>query len=103
MLTAAQNHIRIDENGKAWIEGTNTKVIEVAAEWIAHRISPEEMHLWHPHLSLAQIHAAMAYYYDHQAEIDAEIERSYEEYKQLRAEAQPSPFVEKLRRLGHLR
>ncbi|MDX1946386.1 MAG: hypothetical protein SFU86_13375 [Pirellulaceae bacterium] len=27
----------------------------------------------YPHLSLAQIHAALAYYYDHQQEIDQQI------------------------------
>jgi uncharacterized protein (DUF433 family) len=31
------------------------------------------MHFQHPGLSLAQIHAALTYYYDHQSEMDAEI------------------------------
>ncbi len=31
--------------------------------------------LRHPHLSLAQIYAALAYYYEHQPEMDAEIQR----------------------------
>jgi hypothetical protein len=31
----------------------------------------EEIHFQHPHLSLAQIHAAFVYYYAHQAEMDA--------------------------------
>jgi hypothetical protein len=41
----------------------------------AHGSSPEEISFQHPHLSLAQIHAALSYYYDHQQEIDAYIER----------------------------
>jgi uncharacterized protein (DUF433 family) len=34
---------------------------------LAYGWSPEEMHYQHPPLSLAQIHAALAYYFDHQA------------------------------------
>ena len=35
--------------------------------------SPEEYHLQHPGISLAQIHAALAYYYEHQIELDQAI------------------------------
>ena len=33
-----------------------------------------------PHLSLAQIYDALSFYYDHQAEIDADIEANREEH-----------------------
>ncbi len=36
-------------------------------------MTPDEMVKQFPPLTLAQIHAALSYYYDHQAEIDAEI------------------------------
>lgn len=68
-------HIVRDENGVPVIEGTGVKVIEVALDLIAHGWSAEEMHRQHPHLSLAQLHAALAYYYDHREELDADIER----------------------------
>src|SRR5947209_3674936 len=87
MATAAPAHIRFDERGRAWIDDTNTKVIEVVLDKLAHGSSPEEMHEQYPHLSLAQIHAALAYYYDHKAEFDAEIERLDCEYQEIRAEA----------------
>jgi hypothetical protein len=35
---------------------------------------------------MAQIHAALAYYYEHQAELDAEIERQCREVEALRAQ-----------------
>ena len=64
-------------------------------------MSPEDMHAEFPHLSLAQIHAALSYYYDHQAEYDAEIERQYREYQRLRAESlKDCPIRKKLRELG---
>jgi hypothetical protein len=51
---------------------------------------------------LAQIHAAFAYYYDHQAEIDAEIQEGLEEVDAMRAQAEESPFVKRMRALGRL-
>ncbi len=60
------------------------------------------MHLQHPHLTLAQIHAALSYYYDHQLELDAEIERQSEQAARLRAGAVNSPARVKLRAMGKL-
>ena len=75
MSTVTTSHVDLDENGVAWVDDTNVKVIEIVIDKLAHGSSPEEMHLQFPHLSLAQIHAALAFYYDHQTELDAEIER----------------------------
>jgi uncharacterized protein (DUF433 family) len=91
MPATATSHIRLDDGGVAWIDDTNTKVIEVVLDSIAYGWSPEEIHFQHRHLSLAQIHAAFSYYYDHQEEMDAEIERRYQEVQRLRAQASPSP------------
>ncbi len=102
MPTIVKAPIEIDENGVAWIIGTRIKVIEVATDKLAHGSSPEEMHFQYPHLSLAQIHAALAYYYEHQEEFDAEIKRQVEEVKRLRAEAGESPGRKRLRALGLL-
>ncbi|HEX8422102.1 MAG TPA: DUF433 domain-containing protein, partial [Pyrinomonadaceae bacterium] len=60
MSSITTTHIELDENGVAWIDGTRVKVIEVAVDKIAHGSSPEEIHFQYPHLSLAQIHAALA-------------------------------------------
>jgi uncharacterized protein (DUF433 family) len=52
--------------------------------------SPEQILVEHPDLSLAQIHAALAYYYDHMDEIEAELaaeEGGDERYERRRAEA----------------
>lgn len=54
-------------------------------------------------ISLAQIHAALSYYYDHQDELDAEIAGQMQEYEELRAQAENSPLRQKLRALGKLR
>lgn len=83
MSTAVTAHIEIDENGVAWIDDTRVKVIEVVLDKIVHGSSPEEMHFQYPHLSLAQIHAALAYYYDNQAALEADIERRLQEADEL--------------------
>ena len=98
----AHTHIWLDDRGVAWIDDTTVKVAEITLDQIAHGWSAEEIHFQHPHLSLGQIHAALAYYHDHKAEFDAEIQRSLERVDQLRAEAGESPIRKRLRALGKL-
>lgn len=72
-------------NGKPRIEGTRFKVQQVAIEYV-HAARPVEQILKsHPHLSLAQIHAALSYYYDHHDEIEADIQEGWEYAKRMEA------------------
>jgi uncharacterized protein (DUF433 family) len=96
MSTISKPLIEIDENGVARIAGTTTKVIEVAIDKLAHESSPEEMHFQYPHLSLAHIHAALSYYYEHQAELDAEIQRRWREADELASKASDPTLRQKL-------
>jgi uncharacterized protein (DUF433 family) len=102
MLLLAAAHIWLDPRGVAWIDKTNTKVIEVVMDKMAYGWSSEEIHLQHPHLSLAQIHAALGYYYDHQSEFEEQIQKSLQEVEKMRAEAGESPIEKRLRELGKL-
>jgi uncharacterized protein (DUF433 family) len=99
MVTA---HIHLDERGVAWIDDTNVKVSEVVLDKLAYGWSPEETHLQHPDLSLAQIHAALSYYYDHLQELDANIERQLQEVEAMAAQVDESPFRKRLRAMGRL-
>jgi uncharacterized protein (DUF433 family) len=78
--------IEVDAQGVAWITGANTKVVEVVLDKLAHNSTPEEMHEQYPHLSLAQIHAALSYYYEHQTEVDADIARRDQLVEELKAQ-----------------
>ncbi len=60
MTAVIESYIEIDENRVAWIADTRVKVIEIALDKLAHGSSPEEIHFQYPHLSLSQIHAALA-------------------------------------------
>ena len=97
MVAVLNSLIEIDEKGVPWISGANTKVVEVVLDKIAYGWSPEEMHRQHPHLSMAQIHAALAYYYEHQDEVDADIERSLRYVEEMRAQQPDSPLRQRLR------
>lgn len=99
MSPVALAHIETDANGVAWVHGTLIKVIEIALDKLAHGSSPEEMHFQYPHLSLAQIHAALSYYYDHQLEMDAEIQRRWFTVNELAASESSSPLRQRLLQL----
>ena len=92
IANAPITHVRVDKSGVAWIDDTTVKVVEIIADHLTYGHSPEEIHLQHPHLSLAQVHAAFAYYFDHQVELDAELEKRYRSAEALR-ETADAPFT----------
>lgn len=103
MSSGLTTQIDVDARGVAWIAGANTKVREVVLDRLAHGWSPEEIHFQHPHLSMAQIHAALAYYYENQERLDEEIRRDLEEVDQLSGQSEPSALQSKLTALRKLR
>ena len=58
--------------GRPRIAGTGITVRRVAG-WSNMGFSPEEIAAKYDHISLAQVHAALAYYYSNRAEIDQDI------------------------------
>lgn len=95
------------KNGAAVINNSRLKVIHLVIDKRVHDLSPEEMVRQHPPLTLAQVYAAFAYYYDHQEELDAEIEAGYQRAEELRDLFTPHPMHHalleaKLRAQGHI-
>jgi uncharacterized protein (DUF433 family) len=99
MSAVAQSLIEIDEQGVAWISYTKVKVMEVALDKLVHGSSPEDIHFQYPHLSLAQVYAALAYYYYHQNELDSEIQRRWQEVNEMAALEANTPLQQRLREL----
>ena len=91
--TTVTPHIWMDEKGRAWIDDANIKVIEIVLDHVAYGWTAESIQENHPVLTLAQVYAALAWYYDHQAAIDAEIEQQSESLQTLRAAAKPSTLA----------
>lgn len=93
-------HIVLDERQRPIIAGTTTKVIEIVLDHQAYGWSPGEIVYQFPYLTMGQVHSALAYYWDHQAEIDAEIARDLAWYDELRRNTPEPPFVARLKALA---
>lgn len=92
-------HIEHDEHGRPFIAGSTMKVVELVMAQQAHGWSPEEIHFQHPYLSLGEIHSALAYYWDHQGNLDRDIERRTRLVEEIREDIGPSPLADRLRAL----
>jgi uncharacterized protein (DUF433 family) len=68
--------------GRPCIAGTGVSVRRIA-QWYNMGLVPEEIVRKFGHLSLAQVHAALAYYHANQAEIDADLEAEARETEAL--------------------
>ncbi|MCH7227992.1 DUF433 domain-containing protein [Haloferula sp. A504] len=95
-----QSHVQIDDDGRAWIDDSNVKVVEVVRDHIAYGWSPEEIHWQYPHLGLAQIYAALAYYHDNRSAMDGEIEASLLAADTAARIAEDSPIALRLKGLS---
>ena len=84
LVVAPINHISLDERGRAFISGTSMKVANIVIDAYRWKMSPQEIRDNYPSLSLAEIHAALAYYHDHSVEIDGQIAESDRAYETLR-------------------
>ncbi|HAA26833.1 MAG TPA: hypothetical protein DCE56_03030 [Cyanobacteria bacterium UBA8553] len=103
-LTATEyKYVKLDERNVPIIAGTTMKVIELIEAHLAYGWNAEEIHRQHPYLTMSQIYSALAYYWDHKEEIDADIQRRFEYVERLRREAGPSPLAAKLRKQGLLK
>lgn len=83
MTATFATQIEIDDRGVAWVAGTRVKVSEIVLDKVAYGSSPEEIHFQHPNLSLAQIHAALTYYYENQDRVDEQIRFGLKESDEL--------------------
>jgi len=93
-------HVALDDKGVPVIVGTNMKVIEIVLEKTAYGWRPEELYYQHPHLTLGQIYSALAYYCDHQDELDRDIERRLAYVNQARKIAGQTPLAARLKSKG---
>jgi uncharacterized protein (DUF433 family) len=90
-------HIRLDENQVPTIAGTTMKVVELVLDHLAYGWSPEELHFQHPYLRMGQIYSALAYYWDHKADLDQDLERRLQFIDQVQQTTKPIPLAERLK------
>ncbi len=105
MATAHYAHISFDSDRVPILTGTRVKVRLVVSDHVGHGWDAQEIQRQYPHLTLGQIHSALAYYYDHKDEMDADIQQREQRAESLEAEMQqrqgPSPTrADLLNKLG---
>ncbi|WP_165220116.1 DUF433 domain-containing protein [Aquisphaera insulae] len=94
----AYPHIEKRESGSARLERLpRIRVAQIVMDYLAHGWSPDEMCRQHTSLTLAEAHAAMAYYFDHQAEIDAEIQAELDLDRKIQDDGPLPPVMNRLR------
>lgn len=96
LIETRYEHITLDAKQVPMITNTTMKVVELVLAQIAYGWSPEELHFQFPHLSLGQIHSALAYYWDHQKDLDRDIERRLKSAGELQRQAATSPLAARL-------
>jgi uncharacterized protein (DUF433 family) len=79
--------------GKPRIAGHRITVSDVAIWHERMGMSPDEIVSEYPTITLSDVHAALAYYFDHRDEVDQEIREGKEFAEKLRAGV-PSIFAE---------
>jgi uncharacterized protein (DUF433 family) len=61
--------------GSPIVEGTRTRVIDIAIEYEMLGRSPDEIISSHPHLNLPQVHDALSFYHENRDELDQKTEQ----------------------------
>ena len=64
-------------SGRPRVAGTRIRV-ENVMRWTLDGMSPDEIVAAYPHLTLADVHAALAFYFDNREEIDRQIREDEE-------------------------
>ena len=102
-LELAYPHIEKREGEPACLNRIRRiRVAQIAMDYLAYGWSPDEMCRQHPYLRPAEAHAALAYYFDHQDEIDREIQSEWQQAELEKAQASRSPFYVRLKAKGVL-
>jgi uncharacterized protein (DUF433 family) len=83
--------------GRPRIDGHRITVEDVAVWHERMGMSPDEVVAEYPTLTLSDVHAALAYYYEHREQIDAAIEDGKRFAAEMRAQAGPSRLQEILK------
>jgi uncharacterized protein (DUF433 family) len=97
MPPVSVEHIAIDDNGIARLAGRRTKVAQIAMDKIAFGWDAEQIQRQYPQLGMSEIHAALAYYYDHQSVIDRQIAESKAKAESIRSQTENHALADKVR------
>jgi len=99
-LATDYKHIQLDDHQVPVIEGSTMKVVELITAHLTYGWSPEELHFQYPHIALGKVYSALAYYWDHQASLDADMKQRLEKVEILQRQAPQSRIAQNLKARG---
>ena len=92
-----QNHIKIDPTtGQPGIAGTGIRVWDIYVQHERVGKTPDQIVACYPQLTLADVHAGLAYFWDNQGEIEARMKAADEFVDKLVLGLGPGPLAKKL-------
>lgn len=93
-IVATHIELRPNRDGqeRAFVEGTRVRVQDIAIMSEVRGQTPDEIVCALPHLTLAQVHAALSYYFDHQETIRREMTEDAAFVQAMRAKFGPGPL-----------
>jgi uncharacterized protein (DUF433 family) len=83
--------------GRPRIDGHRITVEDVAIWHERMGMSPDEIVSGYPSITLSDVHAALAYYFEYRERIDADIRAGEQFVEEMKAKAPPSLLQQKLR------
>jgi len=103
MLALSYPHIDKQDDQPAHLQRLpRIRVAHIVMDYLAYGWSVEEICRQHPYLRPAEAHAAMGYYFDHQEEIDQEINQEWEQVQTHLTQTARSPFYTRMKARGLL-
>jgi uncharacterized protein (DUF433 family) len=82
--------------GKPCLDGHRITVKQIVLDYQREGMSPDEIVSAYPTLTLSDVHAALAYYYGHQAEIDTDIKEDDDHWAEVQRQ-NPGRLIDRLR------
>ncbi len=103
MLTLSYPHIEKSDYQSARLQRLpRIRIAQIVMDYLAYGWSVEEICRQHSYLTLAEAHASMGYYFDHQEEIDQEIRQELQQVQDDTTQAVKSPFYIRMKAKGLL-
>lgn len=99
MESITSKHIESDPakcGGKPVIFGTRIRVWDIYVASELEGLSPDDIVAQYPSISLADVHAALAYYWDHREAIDEQMRLADEHIDRLKKLTGQGPLAKKL-------
>lgn len=84
------------------IRHPRTRVAMIVADYLWRGWSAEEIVRQYPYLMLSEVHATLGYFFDHQAEIEAELVEEYRDTHEWKKQHATSPLLARLKARSHV-